>query len=95
MEKPAEKQGILIGGLAVGIAVAMLIGLWIKDELSYEDYHDRRDRIALVMQHQTFNGIRRTGNSVPYPLAGEIQKSYGDEFKHVVMSWWMGDHSHV
>jgi hypothetical protein len=83
---------INIGGLAVGIAVAMLIGLWIKDELSYEDYHDRRDRIAQVMQHQTFNGIRRTGNSVPYPLAGEIQKSYGDEFKHVVMSWWMGDH---
>jgi putative ABC transport system permease protein len=83
---------INIGGLAVGIAVAMMIGLWIKDELSYESYNDRSDRIARVGQHLTFNGIRRTTGSVPYPLAGEIQKSFGDDFKRVVMSWWMGDH---
>ena len=30
---------INIGGLAVGMAVAMLIGLWVWDELSFDTYH--------------------------------------------------------
>ena len=30
---------INIAGLAVGIAVAMLIGLWVWDELSFNKYH--------------------------------------------------------
>ena len=45
---------INIGGLAVGMAVAMLIGLWIYDEFSYDKYHKNYDRIARVMQHQTY-----------------------------------------
>ncbi|HTB23805.1 MAG TPA: hypothetical protein VK711_00480, partial [Puia sp.] len=36
-------SAINIGGLAVGIAVALLIGLWVYDELSYnlsfKNYH--------------------------------------------------------
>ena len=47
---------INIGGLAVGMAVAMLIGLWMWDELSFNKSHDNYDRIAQVMQHQSFNG---------------------------------------
>ena len=31
---------INIGGLALGMAVAMTIGLWVHDELSYDQYHD-------------------------------------------------------
>ena len=42
---------INIGGLSVGMAVAMLIGLWINDELLYDQYHDNYHRIAQVMQH--------------------------------------------
>ena len=37
---------INIGGLAVGIAVAMLIGLWIWDELSFDAEFKNADRIA-------------------------------------------------
>src|SRR5271154_2566008 len=47
---------INIGGLAVGMAVAVLIGLWIYDELTYDRYHSHYHRIAQVMQHQTWNG---------------------------------------
>ena len=53
---------INIGGLAVGMAVAMVIGLWIHDELSFDKYHKNYDRIAQVMQHQTFNGHRGSEN---------------------------------
>ena len=50
-------SAINIGGLAVGMAVAMLIALWIFDELTYDKWHKNYDRIAQVMQHQTFNGM--------------------------------------
>ena len=41
---------INIGGLAVGMAVAILIGLWVYDELSFNKYHKNYDRLAWVMQ---------------------------------------------
>jgi ABC-type antimicrobial peptide transport system permease subunit len=83
---------INIGGLAVGIAVAMLIGLWINDELSYENYHPSRDKVAQLYQQQTFNGYRHTGPAVPVPLADELQKSYSSDFKYIVLSSWTNDH---
>jgi len=39
---------INIGGLAIGMAVALLIGLWIQDELSFDKYHEHYDRIVQV-----------------------------------------------
>lgn len=83
---------INIGGLAVGMAVAMLIGLWIYDELSFDKYHQNYDRIARVMQHQTANGIVYSDNSMPFPLGKELQTSYGSDFKYVAMASWEGDH---
>ena len=85
-------SAINIGGLAVGMAVAMLIGLWIWDELSYDKYNKNYDRIAAVMQQTTFNGEVGTGYNCPAPLANELRNSYGSEFKHVVLSWWNRDH---
>ena len=35
---------INIGGLAVGMAVAMLIGLWIYDEVSFDKYNKNYNR---------------------------------------------------
>ncbi len=85
-------SAINIGGLAVGMAVAILIGLWIYDELSYNKYHKKYDRIAQVMQHQTFNGYKGTESSIPYPLAAELRNKYGSDFKYLVMASWQGDH---
>src|SRR6266700_2247458 len=83
---------INIGGLAVGMAVAILIGLWIYDELSFDKNHKNYDSIAQVMQHQTYNGIVSSGEAMPYPMAKELQTNYKDNFKYVVMTSWMGDH---
>jgi len=38
-------SSINIIGLATGMAVAMLIGLWIYDELSFDKSHTNYDRI--------------------------------------------------
>src|ERR1700722_4948973 len=83
---------INIGGLAVGLAVVMLIGLWIWDELSFDRYHKNYDRISQVIQNVTNNGEVQTWQTVPFPLADELRKSYGSNFKYVVMSSGSGDH---
>ena len=79
---------INIGGLATGMAVAMLIGLWIWDELSFDKYNKNYDRIAQVMQNQNFNGEIATWQTMPYPMGKALKDEYGDNFKHVVMSSW-------
>jgi len=72
----------------MGMAVAMLIGLWIWDELQFEKYHKNYDRIAQVMQSETFNGKVSTGPGNVLPLAAELRRSYGADFKYVVLSSW-------
>jgi ABC-type antimicrobial peptide transport system permease subunit len=83
---------INISGLSVGMAVAMLIGLWIWDELSFDKVHQNYKSIAKVIQNVTNNGEVQTWESVPYPLAAELRKNYGNDFKRVVMTVGMGDH---
>jgi putative ABC transport system permease protein len=83
---------INIGGLAVGMAVALLIGLWIYDELSFDKYHKNYDRIGQVIQFQTFNGNISDQDAIPYPLGDELRNHYGSNFKYVVMASWEGDH---
>src|ERR1700710_747138 len=77
---------INIGGLAVGMAVVMLISLWILDEVSFDKYHSNYHRIAQVIQNVTNNGEVKTSFYEPWPLAAELRKSYGSDFKSVVMS---------
>jgi putative ABC transport system permease protein len=86
---------INVTGLSVGMAVAMLIGLWIWDELSYDKYFQNYDRLVRVMQHQTFNGERGTQNSIPLPLGPKLRENYTGptkDFKYVVMSTWTQGH---
>jgi len=77
---------INIGGLAVGMAVVMLISFWIMDEVSFDRYHSNYRSIAQVLQNVTNNGEVKTSFHEPYPLAAELRKSYGSDFKSVVMS---------
>src|SRR5436190_6725638 len=83
---------INIGGLAVGMAVAMLIGLWVYDELSFDKYHSNYDRIAQVMQHASINGKGETQTANPALMGPELRAKHGSDFKYVVQSSWTGSH---
>jgi putative ABC transport system permease protein len=48
ISKNKTSSFINVGGLAIGMAVAMLIGLWIYDEISFNRYHKNFERIAEV-----------------------------------------------
>ncbi len=83
---------INIGGLSVGMAVAMLIGLWIWDELSFDKYHQNYDRIAQVMQKKTFNGTVNTMEATSLPVEEELRKNYNGDVKHTGVMFWTQDH---
>ena len=82
---------INIGGLSLGMGVALIIGLWMKDELSHNDYFTDKDRIAQVFQSQTFNGETGTGPSIPRPLEKALRDGYGDNFEYLIMCSWTND----
>jgi ABC-type antimicrobial peptide transport system permease subunit len=74
---------INIGGLAVGMAVAMLIGLWIWDELSFDRYNKNYDHIVQVIAHANVGSGIATQSSLPVPVSAELQNKYGSDFKQV------------
>ncbi len=74
---------INIGGLAVGLTVALLIGLWIYDELSYNTYHQKYDRIVEVLQQVQVGGGLETQYSLPMPLSSELRTRFGDDIEHI------------
>ena len=77
---------INITGLAVGMAVAVLIGLWIWDELSFDQNFKHYDRIVKLMQHQIYNGNVGTQDNMPIPLGYKLRQDYKADFKYVVLS---------
>ncbi|MEK6783703.1 MAG: ABC transporter permease [Bacteroidota bacterium] len=83
---------INIGGLASGMAVAMLIGFWLYDELSFNKYHKNYDRIAQVLQQGVVNGEVFTSEYMPIPVGNELLSSFSEDFERVVMSSWTREH---
>ena len=83
---------INIGGLAIGMTVAILISLWISDELSFDHGTPNHKQIAAVLKNEDFNGIQ-TWWSMPWEVGPTLRKDYGSLFKHVVMD--AGNQSHL
>jgi putative ABC transport system permease protein len=61
---------INVFGLAVGMAACLLIGLYVGDELSYDTFHDRADRIYVMGTENDFFG-RSIATSYPVGLTLE------------------------
>ncbi len=47
---------IVLFGLTVSLLVCLLIGLFVKDELSYDDFQSNKDRIVLFQQWENSSG---------------------------------------
>jgi ABC-type antimicrobial peptide transport system permease subunit len=76
---------INIGGLALGIAVTILIGLWVHDELSFNKHQHNYHDFAAVLQNGTVDGVIETWSSQSYQLGTELRNNYGNYFESVVM----------
>ncbi len=82
---------INICGLAIGMAVAILIGLWVFDELNHNKSFKNYDRLGQLYHHVTFGEEILTINDVPAPI-GEALKSNYAEFEDVAITSWPGEH---
>jgi putative ABC transport system permease protein len=71
-------SAINIAGLAVGMAVAMLIGLWIYDELSFDRSFKNYDRLAKVWQFVKFDVEKGAYDVIPVPVGEELRSKYPD-----------------
>ncbi|MFZ1559265.1 MAG: ABC transporter permease, partial [Saprospiraceae bacterium] len=81
---------INIMGLAAGMAVATLIGLWIMDEMNYNKSFDHYPKLGQMQMYQTFNNVRGPQTAIPLPLGKEL-KNYSD-FDEVAMASWNFEH---
>jgi putative ABC transport system permease protein len=67
---------INIFGLAVGMAACLLILLFVKDELSYDRYNQKTDRIFRMTAYLRFGGLEGNIGSVPAPLAAALKQEF-------------------
>lgn len=82
---------INITGLALGMAVALLIGLWVFDELSFNKSFKKFDRIAAVYHHIEFGEDKLTIGDVPIPMGPELKATVA-EFDETVITTWPKEH---
>lgn len=75
-----------LSSLAVGMATALLIGLWVADELSFDRSNKNHEYIAQVMRHSFSNHEIRIRSSVPVPLKNKLVTDYPDRFKQLILS---------
>jgi ABC-type antimicrobial peptide transport system permease subunit len=78
---------INITGLAIGMASAMLILLWIQSEVTYEQFHQKKDRIYEAWNRAAFSGEMHCWHTTPKVLAGALKKDL-PEVEHACRVNW-------
>jgi putative ABC transport system permease protein len=82
-----------ISGLAIGLAAVALIGLHVVDELSFDRFHSKKDRLFRVVgdQKEGFRGEPASKNiHHPMPLGPALKDEIGDVEMVTRMRTWGG-----
>jgi ABC-type antimicrobial peptide transport system permease subunit len=67
---------ISLSGLVLGVTAAMLLFIWVADELNYDRYHPDNDRVFMILRDvQLLDGQKFIGETNPGPLADYIKSS--------------------
>src|SRR5882757_1118586 len=86
---------INIFGLATGMAIALVIGIWINGELSRDHSYADGSRIAEILQDQhgkhEGKAYSYTGKTVSSALKPFLQKGYDDVIAQSAITLWPGD----
>ncbi len=77
-----------LSGLAVGLGAALLIMLWVQDELTYDQQHRQGANIARVLTNWDFGGNREWTTTTPAGLGPEA-KTEIPEIQEVARVWEM------
>ncbi|HKO80984.1 MAG TPA: ABC transporter permease [Chitinophagaceae bacterium] len=69
-------SAINISGLAVGMASAILIFLWMFNEISYDRFHDNKNYLYQAWNRGVFDGKLQCWNSTPRILGPTLKHGY-------------------
>jgi putative ABC transport system permease protein len=78
---------INISGLAIGMASAILIFLWIQSEVSYDQFHKNKERIYEVWNRASFSGELNCWNTTPKVLARTLEHDLPEVERAVRVNW--------
>ena len=70
-----------ISGMAIGMACAILILLWVQDELSYDRFHKNADNLFRVIERQNIPGAETT-EMVPTP--GALCQALKEKYPEII-----------
>jgi putative ABC transport system permease protein len=90
LRKNSLYSSINITGLATGIACSVLILLWVVDEVSYDKFLPKYDRLHQVHIKADFDGKMNVWNSVPLPTYKAIRER-SSYITNSVVTGWGGD----
>lgn len=91
LSRNKAQAAINIAGLAMGMAIALLIGLWVTDEMTFDHYHPNHKTIAEVLLSQTAEGHTYIGPTVATPMGNALHDQYGDLFERTALVSWPSD----
>jgi putative ABC transport system permease protein len=80
---------INILGLTIGIACFILIGLWVKDELSFDRFHQNKDRIYRILNRLQDGNA---GFNITYALGPALKSEYPEVEEACRVCTWFGSH---
>ncbi len=80
---------INIFGLTIGMACFILIGLWVKDELSFDRFHRNKDRIYRVLNRAQDGNA---SSSITYALGPALKAGYPEVDEACRVWLWYGSH---
>ena len=76
LHKRPGYTAINVLGLAIGLAGCILIGLWVEDELSYDDFHAHADRTYRVLNEFNLPELQATIPFTPPALQPTLTNNY-------------------
>ncbi len=78
---------INIIGLSVGMASAILIFLWIQHEMSYDQFHEKKDRIYEAWNKDFFSGKLQCWNTTPKIFARTVEREFPEVEMATRVNW--------
>jgi putative ABC transport system permease protein len=65
-----------ISGLAIGMAAVLILGLWIENQLSTDQFHDKKATIFKLYTNSQQDGQIRTSASIAAPVAMQLSSRF-------------------
>ncbi len=83
---------INVTGLAIGISFCVLTTLFVQNEISYDNFHEKGDRIYLSLVQESRNSQRLASGATPPVLASTIRENIpGIESAVRMFGWFIKD----